>query len=221
MTLFDGWGTISDFLGAMASVVGLGISLYAMKQAKDAEKAYKENSEALRQQQEKQQEFEHEHAQRREKYNEWMKKNSQKQSEIEQERHEREKINEARRMARSVISWWAMDNEGNWGLIVLNDGSSAGVVCDVEIKARTKIGQKDPLNIQFLPPGQFFVKSQRWEKRRDSWDFPRAISNLEDYTPIVTSSDYCVCSIEFEDSVGERWSWTPESSLQNLGNSGE
>lgn len=216
MFSFDGLGSLSDFLGAMASLAGLGISLYALKQSYDAEKASRENSEALRYQQEQQQKFEQERAHRREEHDRWMKENSRIQSEIELERHERERTNEARSMARSVISWWAKDNDDHWGLIVLNDGSSAGVVRDVEIKASTKNYEKDPLKIQFLPPGQFFVKSLGWGKPHISWDFPKAINSLEEYSPIVTSNDYCVHSIEFEDSVGERWRWTPESSLQKI-----
>lgn len=125
---------------------------------------------------------------------------------IESNRDRMAEENRLRSHASSVTAWSAvhLDTDGNplaYG-VVLNNGSTTPIF-DVVIEAQDLRGKLRTLNLQLLPPGQYFVEAF---KDRTGWALPEHASALVGFTrPITRKAEWCVTYLQFRDAQNETW----------------
>ncbi|MFD2674718.1 hypothetical protein [Gulosibacter bifidus] len=119
----------------------------------------------------------------------------------------REHSRDRRHLASALQAWWVAADE-RWGVFVSNRGTTPTVFHQVEVSVRGNSYNTEPIRIECLPPGDFFVESTT------PWPFPVLIDDAKNLSPIMQTKKYAVESIRFTDPLGVRWSWDPKAGLQ-------
>ncbi|WP_028821452.1 hypothetical protein [Propionimicrobium lymphophilum] len=135
---------------------------------------------------------------------------------------ENEKELERKRLAATVYAYWVqkvVDEENSkknaWGLFIVNTGGERGLVANVEIKAESfwvshnKPCIKDPIKLNLLPPGHYFVLSHNDE----TWGRPCSVSDWSEYEPVMSTERWKVRSIAWGDIDGTKRCWKPEDGV--------
>lgn len=125
----------------------------------------------------------------------------------EADRDERERSRDRRHLASALQAWWVAADE-RWGVFVSNRGTTPTVFHQVEVTVTGNAYNTEPIRIECLPPGDFFVES------KTPWPFPEAIDDATNLCPIMQTRKYAVLSIRFTDPLGVRWCWDPKAGLQ-------
>lgn len=211
--MFDSVGTMGEWAGAVASVAGLVLSVVALVVSKRADLASENARRAL-------QKLELERDERQREYQALRAATLEEQNRRDEARAQREADEASRNVARAVMAWWVYDDEHCWGVLVSNDGRSAGTLHDVRIEATAKGLDKTPIRFGILPPGQFFVESVKTPFNGHSsttgWAYPRPVRDAGAYSSVVNSSWHQVTCIQFGDPVGGRWEWSLADGLRPL-----
>ncbi|SUY85594.1 phage protein [Corynebacterium jeikeium] len=217
--MFDSIGTFGEWAGAAASAAGVLISIWALNVSKkaeqDAKRLSEESNAAVRAQHAYQQALEREREDRLRQFDEWSKERAEFQERLQIEQRRREEASEIRNVARLVAAWWVKNDADEWGLLISNDGQSAGTVHDIRIEVGCKYYKKETLRMNTLPPGNFFVESLKEtdDSGVSGWDYPRFIKDIGGFSSILNSAHFKIDKISFSDSSKTRWIWTPERGL--------
>ncbi|WIM68249.1 hypothetical protein QP027_02275 [Corynebacterium breve] len=193
-------GTLGEWAGAVASAVGVLISIVAFKRSKSAEDAAERanmQTAALEKQRDEREE-------------EWR-----------EELRRKEEESELKRVAGSVHAYWATRKNGDssvWGVVVANTDTYAVAFHNVKINARSRV-EKDSIELELLPPGKFFIeslagKSQSVENK--DWGFAASVESGQQYEPVLNAKLFSIERIEFQDRLNVSWCWTPEQGVHRL-----
>lgn len=220
-------GTWGEWVGALASIVSVAISMWALSTSTSAEKKSRELTEKMQQanadaqkaqhqQQLAQSSFEREKAEREGEYQEWLRQHQERLMNLEENRRLREEEREARAVAGRISAWWAISPAKKWGLMVANEGTGNGSLRCLKIEVRSKY-DKWPVKMNLLPGGYFFVESEyvpgAGHTTKTGWERPVRVENVKEYEAILNSREYSVSSIEFDDLIGTQWRWTDTDGL--------
>lgn len=202
------FGSWAEWVAALAAIVGLFLSIFALKRADEAnttaDLTRREAAEA------RSAEAAHGAARERE-----MKRKEDERDKRERARDDRELEREARQLAGAVQAWWVAEPDGNgpgqdrWSVLVCNEGLAGSVFHDVHIMVSGN-RYKDEIVIETLPPGRYYVPSVAAPK---GWDLPRQVRDASTMDPILRSANHTVNEIRFIDPAGEHWVWTATSGL--------
>lgn len=129
-----------------------------------------------------------------------------------------DRVRDARRDALGVSASWVTaqlqgDENVSWGVLVHNASNAA--FHDVRI---TTIGNNNPngsrpIAYKQLQPGRYFTES-KGRSEYFAWGHPLLIAENDLVNP-APSKTKRVCSIEFTDSLGTHWEFSPESGLRS------
>ncbi|MDO5028971.1 MAG: hypothetical protein Q4E11_00085 [Corynebacterium sp.] len=221
-------GSVGELAGAVASIVATLISFFALKMSKEA-------SEDVNRIEQRKQEFETDlHNQKMDferQRAEWehqatIAAHEQQQSfqELQNRWHisnaKRDEDRRKREAVAGVTAWWGIREIGahkSWGLVIVNEGPYAGPLGTISIKAKGKGTHKEPVSLQLLPPGQYFVESQSGSSgsKKEKWGKPELISANHVITPLTYSKNFVVEEFTFRDHMGQQWQWNSNDGWHN------
>ncbi|MCT2250132.1 hypothetical protein [Kocuria rhizophila] len=118
---------------------------------------------------------------------------------------------EQKEVARSIQAWWVhqhIDHKDTWGVVLQNHNPQSSVFYDVTVRTTGNTRNSDPIHVEVLPPGSFFVQSG------EEWGWPQPIPNLTAFEPIMKSTKHRVLEVDFRDSLRYHYTWSPTSGLQ-------
>jgi hypothetical protein len=121
-----------------------------------------------------------------------------------------------RRQAHGLSAWWVTGHFGErqvWGILISN--SASATFHDVSIEA---VGNDNPkagraIDLRTVPPGRYLVESLSKSSSR-AWGSKVPIAHDTTMQPLMDANTRNVRSIDFTDSSGLRWRWTPSTGLQ-------
>ncbi len=125
---------------------------------------------------------------------------------IERARDRRASAADARRQAAAISAWVAEavgpnPDERSPGVVVANASDTA--VRDVSISVVMPSGQKDPLRLTVLPPGDYFTVA---EPTAYHWGFPNRLDALQyPVRPVMRSREWYVAELRFRDAADREW----------------
>ncbi|MBD8477957.1 hypothetical protein [Microbacterium sp. CFBP 8794] len=185
------WGTLADWVAAIASALGAGLSIFALRHALAANRTAEQTRLDA--------------------------KNASEASENrERTRDEIDRNKERRALAGSVAAWWAADREETrrrYVVVVSNQSPTSAVFHDVDVQVTSRGGASHTIHMNILPPGKFFVQ-QGLDNGRPQWTripLPVRVDDVLD--PFTVAGDRSVVQLEYTDGLGVRWRWAPGSGL--------
>lgn len=111
--------------------------------------------------------------------------------------------------AGAVQAWWATrpdpaTGKDQWGVIINNDNNPSTTFYSLVITCTGNDKCTEPIKINVLPPGTFFVRSD------ETWGFPEPITNAAECNPILRSQKHTILSAQFIDALGHEYNWIPQ-----------
>lgn len=127
------------------------------------------------------------------------------------ETEQREKEAQQKEMARSIQAWWVhqrRDGKDTWGVVLQNHNPQSSVFYDVTVRTTGNAKSSDPIHVEVLPPGSYFVPSG------EQWGWPEPVSDLTAYEPILKSTKHRVLEVDYRDTLRYHYTWSPTSGLK-------
>lgn len=205
-------GTWADWVAAVAATAGTVLSIFAIKFALAA------NRTAERTRQEAKDASDASAVRERERDDRDRERARQARMRDE-ERDARERDRERRELAGSLTAWWAADREAEgrrYGVVVSNRSTTNAVFHDVDVRVSGFRGTEHSIHMNVVPPGQFFVQQGQSNGRSTLAKIPLPVRPSEVLDPFTVANDRSVVAIEYADSLGTRWRWTPSGGLAQV-----
>lgn len=188
------WGSLADWVAAVAAALGAGLSIAALRHALAAN----HTAEQTRLD-----------AQRTAAATEAR----------ERARDATDRDRERRTLAGSVAAWWAADREEagrRYVVVVSNQSPTSAVFSDVDVTVSGWRGATHLIHMNILPPGKFFVE-QGMEAGQPRWKrIPLPVLPEDVLDPFTVASDRSIVQVEYTDGLGTRWRWTPRGGLTEV-----
>ncbi|MDQ1121727.1 hypothetical protein [Microbacterium trichothecenolyticum] len=188
------WGTLADWVAAIAAALGAGLSIFALRHALAANKTAEQTRLDA--------------------------KDASAATEArERARDELDRNRERRALAGSVAAWWAADREEadrRYVVVISNQSPTSAVFHDVDVTVAGWKGTTHVVHMNILPPGKFFVE-QGFKMGQPRWErIPLPVRPDDVLDPFTVASDRSIVQLEYNDGLGTRWRWTPRSGLTEV-----
>lgn len=118
---------------------------------------------------------------------------------------------EKKEAARSIQVWWVhqrREGKDTWGVVLQNHNPQSSVFYDVTVRTTGNAKSSDPIHVEVLPPGSYFIPSG------EQWGWPEPVSDLTAYEPILKSTKHRVLEVDYRDTLHCHYTWSPTSGLK-------
>ncbi|MFF7683571.1 hypothetical protein ACFZA2_12515 [Microbacterium sp. NPDC007973] len=188
------WGTIADWVAAVAAALGAGLSIAALRHALAANRTAEQTRlDAVRA--------------------------AAATDARERARDDTDRNRERRALAGSVAAWWAADRAETgrrYVVVVSNQSPTSAVFHDVDVTVAGWRGTTHVIHMNILPPGKFFIE-QSMDGGQPRWTrIPLPVGRDDVLDPFTVASDRSIVQLEYNDGLGTRWRWTPRDGLAEI-----
>lgn len=124
---------------------------------------------------------------------------------MDRSRRKEEQERERREQARQLTTWVATYPKSPREYMIILSNTSGSTFHDVSVSAVIHGEKVAPLNLNILPPGEFFVQYD--PENNYTWRFAQSVDacTFDELRPYMKSNKYRIISADFTDNADVRW----------------